>query len=130
MAAAVMAVFAILCHIAPDALVGVFSNDPAVIAVGAEYLRIVSWNYVASGLIFVASSMFQAMGNTLPSLVASGVRIALITTGALLLARSPGFQLHWIWYLSVASVLVQLVLSMSFLRAEFSRRLRWDPVGA
>jgi putative MATE family efflux protein len=130
MAAAVMALFAIVCHIAPDALVGVFSNDPAVIAVGAEYLRIVSWNYVASGLIFVASSMFQAMGNTLPSLVSSGVRIALTTTGAVLLARSPGFQLHWIWYLSVASVLVQLALSMWFLRGEFSRRLRWDPVGA
>ena len=130
MAAGVMVVFAILCHIAPDALVGVFSNDAAVITVGAEYLRIVSWNYVASGLIFVASSMFQAMGNTVPSLVASGVRVALITAGAVVLARSPGFQLNWLWYLSVASVLVQLALSMGFLRAEFSRRLRWDPVGA
>ena len=130
MAAGVMVVFSILCHMAPDALVGVFSNDAAVIAVGTEYLRIVSWNYVASGLIFVASSMFQAMGNTVPSLVASGVRVALVTTGAVLLARSPGFQLHWLWYLSVAAVLVQLALSMGFLRAEFSRRLRWDPVGA
>jgi putative MATE family efflux protein len=130
MAAAAMVVFAILCHIAPAALVGAFSNDPAVIAVGAEYLRIVSWNYVASGVIFVASSMFQAMGNTLPSLVASGVRMAIITVAAVLLARSPGFQLHWLWYLSVASVLVQLALSMWFLRGEFNRRLRWDPVGA
>ena len=49
----------------------VFSKDPAVIAVGDEYLRIVSWNFVASGVIFVASSMFQAMGNTMPSLIAS-----------------------------------------------------------
>lgn len=130
MAAAAMILFAILCHIAPAALVGVFSKDPAVIAVGAEYLRIVSWNYVASGLIFVASSMFQAMGNTLPSLVASGVRMAIITVAAVILSRSPGFQLVWLWYLSVASVLVQLALSMWFLRGEFNRRLRWDPVGA
>jgi putative MATE family efflux protein len=130
MAAAAMVVFAILCHIAPAALVGVFSNDPAVIAVGAEYLRIVSWNYVASGLIFVASSMFQAMGNTLPSLVASGVRMAIVTVAAVMLSRSPGFQLHWLWYLSVASVLVQLALAMWLLRGEFNRRLRWDPVGA
>ena len=129
MAVAAMVVFAIVCHIAPAALVGVFSNDPAVIAVGAEYLRIVSWNYVASGLIFVASSMFQAMGNTLPSLVASGVRMALVTVVAVVLARTPGFQLHWLWYLSVASVVVQLALSMLFLRGEFDRRLRWDPVG-
>ena len=85
---------------------------------------------MASGLIFVASSMFQAMGNTIPSLVASGVRTALVTIVALMLARMPGFQLRWIWYLSVATVVVQLSLSMWLLRQQFERRLRWDPVGA
>jgi Na+-driven multidrug efflux pump len=125
MAAGVMLLFVIVCHIAPEALVGVFSKDPAVIAVGAEYLRIISWNYVASGLIFVSSSMFQAMGNTLPSLVSSAVRMALVTILALTLARTPGFQLRWIWYASVGSVLVQLALSLWLLRREFRRRLRW-----
>ena len=130
MAAGAMVVFAVACQITPAALVRVFSNDPAVIAVGTEYLRIISWNFVASGLIFVASSMFQAMGNTIPALVASGVRIGLVTIVALILARMPGFQLRWIWYLSVGSVLVQLTLSMWLLRQQFDRRLRWDPVGA
>src|SRR5688572_32799741 len=78
MAVGVMVVFALASHIAPEALVGIFTTDSAVIAVGEEYLRIVSWNYVASGLVFVASSMFQAMGNTLPSLISSGVRVVLI----------------------------------------------------
>src|SRR5439155_26915751 len=64
MAGGIMLLFALLCHIAPAAMVGVFSKDSAVIAVGDEYLKIISWTYVASGLIFVASSMFQAMGNT------------------------------------------------------------------
>ena len=126
MAVGAMVLLAILCQLVPAALVAVFSKDPAVIAIGAEYLRIISWNFVASGLIFVASSMFQAMGNTLPSLVSSGVRIALISAIAPILARTPGFQLSWIWYLSVASVLVQLALSMWFLRGEFERRLSWD----
>jgi putative MATE family efflux protein len=130
MATGVMVVFAIVCHIAPAALVGVFSSDPAVIAIGEEYLRIVSWNYVASGLIFVASSMFQAMGNTLPSLVTSGARIAIVVIPAVILSRNPGFQLHWIWYLSVGAVVVQLVLSMLLLRREFGRRLVFQPVVA
>jgi Na+-driven multidrug efflux pump len=130
MAAAVMLLFAILCHVAPAALIGVFSKDPAVIAIGTEYLRIISWNYVASGLIFVASSMFQAMGNTMPSLLSSGARIALITVSALIAARMPGFQLVWIWYLSVATVFVQLTLSLLLLRREFDRRLKWEPVAA
>ena len=126
MAAGAMVLFALLCHLAPAAMVAAFSSDPAVIAVGAEYLRIISWNFVASGLIFVASSMFQAMGNTVPSLIASGARIGLLSIFAVLLARVPDFQLRWIWYLSVATVLVQLALAMWFLRHEFGRRLRWE----
>ena len=130
MASAVMLVFAVLCNIAPGALVAFFSSDPAVIAVGGDYLRIVSWNYIASGLIFVASSMFQAMGNTIPSLIASAARIALVAIPAFILARLPGFQLNWIWYLSVAAVIVQLTISMLFLRREFSRRLTFAVAGA
>jgi putative MATE family efflux protein len=130
MAAGAMLLFTIACHIAPGAMVAVFSKDPAVIDIGSEYLRIISWNFVASGLIFVASSTFQAMGNTVPSLVASGVRIGLFAVVAFFLARMPGFQLRWIWYLSVATVLVQLTIAMSFLRREFARRLRWEPAEA
>ena len=130
MASGVMVLFAIACHIAPASMVAVFSKDPAVIAVGSDYLRIISWNFVASGLIFVASSMFQAMGNTVPSLVASSVRIALLSVIAIFLARMPGFQLRWIWYLSVGTVLVQLAIAMWFLRHQFARRLRWEAVGA
>ncbi len=128
MATAMMVLFAIACNIAPAALVRVFAKDPAVIDVGAEYLRIVSWNFVASGLIFVASSMFQAMGNTIPSLVTSAVRIAILAIPAIALSRMPGFQLHWIWYLSVGAVVVQLTLSMLLLRREFGRRLSFQPV--
>jgi putative MATE family efflux protein len=123
MVSAVMVLLIIVCLSAPHALIGVFSKDPAVLAVGTEYLRIVSWNFVASGLIFVASSMFQAMGNTVPSLVASGTRILIVAVPSILLSRTAGFQLNWIWYLSVGAVFVQLVLSMLLLRREFNRRL-------
>jgi putative MATE family efflux protein len=123
MVSALMVLLILLCLSAPHALIGVFSKDPAVLAVGTEYLRIVSWNFVASGLIFVASSMFQAMGNTVPSLVASGTRILLVAVPAIILSRRADFQLNWIWYLSVGAVFIQLALSMLLLRREFTRRL-------
>jgi len=125
MVSAVMVLLIIICLLAPHALIGVFSKDPAVLAIGSEYLRIVSWNFIASGLIFVASSMFQAMGNTVPSLVASGVRILLVAGPAIVLSRTTGFQLNWIWYLSVGAVFIQLTLSMFLLRREFARRLKF-----
>jgi Na+-driven multidrug efflux pump len=125
MASAVMLAWAVVCSLAAAAFVGIFSKDPAVIAVGEEYLRIVAWTFVPSGLLFVASSMFQAMGNTVPSLVTSGTRILLVAIPSMLLSRRAGFQLDWVWYLSVASVLVQLALSMFLLRREFELRLRF-----
>jgi putative MATE family efflux protein len=129
-ATAGMMLFAALCHIAPAAMIRVFSSDPQVVEVGAEYLRIVSWNFVASGIVFVASSIFQAMGNTIPSLVASFVRILFVAVPAVILSRLPGFELRWIWYISVAAVTVQLVMQLLLLKREFRRRLVFDPMPA
>jgi len=101
-----------LAHVAPEAMVRVFSADPQVVGVGADYLRIASWNFVASGIVFISSSMFQAMGHTLPSLVTSFMRIVVVTILAFGLAPRPGFQLRWMWYLSVASVTLQAVTGL------------------
>lgn len=129
MAAGAMLLFAVACQAAPAALVGFFTHDVAVVRVGAEYLRIISWNYVASGIVFVSASMFQAMGNTLPSLASSAVRIVVVAIPVLVLARAPGFQLTTIWYLSVASVYIQLGVSLWLLRGEFAKRLTFEAAG-
>ena len=123
MAVAYQIFFIAVCQLAPVAMVRVFAKDPAVLAVGEEYLRVISWSYIASGLIFVSSSMFQAMGNTLPSLIASGTRMAVLAVPILVLARLSSFQLHWVWYLSLATAYLQLGLALFMLRREFARRL-------
>jgi putative MATE family efflux protein len=125
MAIGVMFLLALVCQFASAALIGVFSSDPQVIAVGEGYLRIVSWNFIASGVVFVGSSMFQALGNTIPALVASILRIIVVAVPAVVLSRMPGFQLHWLWYLTVTSVTLQMILSLLLLRREFQRRLNF-----
>lgn len=124
-AAGIMAVFALLCHIAPAAMIRFFSPDPQVVAVGDQYLRIVSWNFVASGVVFVTASMFQAMGNTVPSLITSCVRLVVVAVPAFMLSRLPGFDLRWIWYLTVVSVTLQLIMALLLLRREFRLRLNF-----
>ena len=123
MATAIMAVVALLCQVFGHALVGIFSNDPAVVAIGDEYLHIISWTFVASGWVFVASSMFQAIGNTLPSLAASVTRLLLVAIPVFVLAKRPDFRLQWIWYLSASAVVVQWAMSTALLRREFARKL-------
>ena len=123
MAGSFMLLVTILCHVAGRAMVAGFTGDPDVIAMGEDYLRIISWSLVPGGIVFVASSMFQAIGNTVPPLAASFLRLVAVVVPALMLAQRPGFALIWIWYLSVAAALLQLAVSLMLLRREFRRRL-------
>ena len=123
MAAVAMLVFAVICALLPEPLIGIFTDDARVIDIGSDYLRIVALTFIPSGIIFVASSMFQAMGNTLPSLISSGVRLTIVAIPVLLLERLPGFDLHWIWYIVAAAAFVQLAISLLFLRRELQQRL-------
>ncbi len=118
-----MVLMTILFQIAPQTLIGGFSRDPEVLAAGGEFLGIISWTLVASGMIATCSGLFQAMGNTVPPLIASAIRILLITILALWLAQRPSFELWQLWWMSVVTIYLHLGLSMALLRREFARRL-------
>ena len=123
-----MLVLAIALQVAAEPLIAIFTADRAAIAVGRDYLRIIAWNFVPSGLIFVSSSMFQAMGNALPSLVTSFARIVCVAVPTIWISTRPGFELRTVWYLSVASVGLQLALNLWLLRREFRTRLDFQPI--
>jgi putative MATE family efflux protein len=123
LSAAVMLVVTLLCHIAPASMIAAFNGDPAVIQFGVEYLQIISWNFLAAGVIFVSSSVFQGLGNTLPALASSAIRVILFAVPAIALSRHAGFAMRHVWYLSVASVFIQLGLNIWLLHAEFRRKL-------
>jgi steroid 5-alpha reductase family enzyme len=47
----------------------------------------------------------------------------LIAVPLFFLSRMPGFELEWIWWLSVAAVTLQMMMNLWLLRREFGRRL-------
>ena len=120
---ALMLVLTLLCQWRPDALIGVFTHEPAVVRMGAEFLSIISWNFVASALIFTCAGMLQAVGNTIPSLLSSASRLLTFVLPVSLLSVRPGFAIHDVWYLSVASTALQAGLSLWLMRRELDRRL-------
>jgi Na+-driven multidrug efflux pump len=123
MSVCITAMVTVICLFADEALIRFFSSDRDVIVVGAEYLRLIAWGTVASGIIFVNGSMFQAMGNTIPPLIASLTRILVVAIPAIVLSRMAGFELRWVWYLSVGATLMQLGMNLLLLRREFRIRL-------
>jgi putative MATE family efflux protein len=123
MSVGLMIAVTVLCQLQPRALVRPFTSDPAVIAVGSQYLRIISWNFAAIGVIFSCSGAFQAIGNTVPAMLSSASRVLSFVLPAWWWAQQQGFELTDVWYLSVFSVALQALLSLLMLRRQFRLRL-------
>jgi Na+-driven multidrug efflux pump len=68
--------------------------------------------------------MFQALGNTVPSLLSSASRLLTFILPVLWVAHRPGFELLDVWHLSVASTTLQALLSLWLLRSVMRQRLR------
>jgi Na+-driven multidrug efflux pump len=126
----IMLMLTLLCQWRPEWLVHGFTKDPQVVAVAAQFLHIISWNFVASGIIFTCSGMFQALGNTLPALLSSATRLVTFAIPAVWLSTRPGFELRHLWFLSVATVALQALASLWLLHREFRRRLIAAPAVA
>ena len=122
-AAVTMLTLGVGIYLAAPLLVRLFSSDPEVIHVGVDYLHVVTINFVASGITFVSASMFQGMGNTLPSLATSVLRMVVSIVPAVVLSYRPEFALTWIWWLTVVSTTLQMALNLVLLQREFRLKL-------
>jgi putative MATE family efflux protein len=118
-----MACLTALCQWRAELFVHFFSSDAEVMRIGALFLRTVSWNFVAQGLIFSCSNMFQGLGNTLPAVWSSTSRLITYAIPAVWMSQQPFFRLEYIWYWSIAATSLQALLSLLLLRVEYRRRL-------
>jgi putative MATE family efflux protein len=125
-ASVMMLTLALIVWLAPAAMIRFFSKDANVIAFGSDYLKIVSLNFVAAGVVFTTSSVFQGIGNTWPPLFSSMTRLALFVVPAILVARTPGFEIKHVWYLSVASQVLQMCINLLLLRRELRKKLKFE----
>jgi putative MATE family efflux protein len=119
-ASVVMVLLTALCQAKAAVLVSLFSRQDDVVVVGADYLRLISLTFLATGLIFACTSVFQGLGNTRPPFLSSVIRLFAFAVPVLLLGR---LTLREIWLISAGSIWVQAAANMWFLRREFRIRL-------
>ncbi|WP_157995149.1 MATE family efflux transporter [Peristeroidobacter soli] len=124
LSSAVMLTTTVLVLFRTPELVGLFGADARTAGGATLFLHVMSWTFVAQGLVYTCAFMFQGIGNTVPSLLSAITRFIVFAGPALWLARQPGFQIEQLWYLLAGSVLLQAVLSLLLLRMELRRRLQ------
>lgn len=118
----------VLLELIPSVLVGIFSSDPEVVATGAEIVQVFSISLVALAVNTSCFGVLSGLGNTIPTLISSAVRVALIIGPIGWVSTWPSFHPIWIWELSIAAQVVQTLLNLYFLRRVLDRRLQ--PIAA
>ena len=124
---AIMLMLTLVCQLRPSVFIAFFTNDQAVIATGAEFLQIISWNFVAMGIVFTCSGMFQAIGDTVPALLAGATRLVTFAIPAIWLSGQSWFELRHLWYASVATVALQAAVTWVMLSVKLKQKLGDEP---
>ena len=104
-ALAIMVLAVLLFQIIPDRLLGIFQASDEMLAIGIPALRTLSWSFLFGGFTIVLSSVFQALGRGIQSMMISIFRQLLIVLPlAYFLSLRGNLNLVW-WAFPVSDVL-------------------------
>ena len=102
-------------QLAPGALLALFDASENMLAIGIPALRTISLSFIFAGFCIICSSVFQALGNGVYSMLVSfGRQILVIIPVAFAFAKLFGLDMVW-WSIPIAE-LASLTLSIVFLK--------------
>ncbi len=122
-ATCIMIVGVALFEGAPEVLLGFFNPSEQMLEIGRTALRIIGTHFLIAGACIVCSSVFQALGQGVQSLIISLVRqLFVLLPAAWLLAQTGRLALVW-WAFPIAEV-ASLMLCAFFLRRVYVRDIK------
>ena len=123
LAIGIMFVGMLVFQIFPETLLSLFDASEHMLEIGVPALRTISLCFVFAGFCIVSSSVFQALGNGVYSLIMSIARqLVVILPVAYAFAKLIGLDAVWFSYpiAEIASVLVCIVLLKRILKLKVS----------
>ena len=115
MVAAVSAPAAIL-YVWPDLWFGIFTDDPAIHAVGQTYFHIIGLSYPFLAISMTLAFSFQGIGRATIPLGVMAIRVSLVVIGALLLTLHFGSGVDAVFALVAAAQALSAVLLLTAMR--------------
>ncbi|NLN47966.1 MAG: MATE family efflux transporter, partial [Clostridiales bacterium] len=119
----IMVIGFVMFQIFPAQLLSLYNATADMIAIGVPAFRIISISFLFAGFCIISGSVFQALGNGIPSMITSTSRqlIALIPL-ALLLSRIGG--LNAIWWAFPLSEILAVVITAFFLKYFYNNKIK------
>lgn len=114
-AVAIMIFGLLLFELFPAGLLGIFDASQEMLSIGCVALRIIASSFVFAGVAIICSTVFQAIGNPLHSLVMSVCRqLLVIVPVAWLLSLSGRLELVWLAF--PIAEFVSVAMSIFFMK--------------
>lgn len=110
-------------NLIPDKLLMLFNASDDMMEIGCNALRIISISYIFAGFCIVMSSVFQALGNGVYSLITSVARqLVVLLPAAYILAMTAG--LHAVWWSFPIAEIVSIALSILFMKKIYNEKIK------
>lgn len=122
-AVGIMLVGLTLFQLIPGTMLGLFDASENMLKIGIPALRIISLSFIFAGFCIIASSVFQALGNGVYSLIVSVARqLLVILPVAFIFAKL--FGLHMVWWAIPIAEIVSVILSALLLKRIYGLKIK------
>lgn len=118
----IMLLGTLLFNLIPTQLLGLFDASDEMSAIGTVALRVISLSFPLAGYSLVGCALFQAMGNSVHSLIVSAARqLVILLPAAYYLALASG--LDFVWYAFPIAELVSVIICIALTKYTFKKKL-------
>ena len=122
-AVSIMLVGVAIFQTVPATLLGLFEASDHMLAIGVPALRTISLSFIFAGFCIVSSSVFQALGNGVYSMIMSFARqIVVILPVAFIFAKL--FGLDAVWYSYPIAEIVSVVICVFMLKRIIDKKVK------
>ena len=122
-AVAIMAVGVVIFQVFPETLLGLFEASDNMLAIGIPALRTISLSFIFAGFCIISSSVFQALGNGVYSMLMSFARqIIVILPVAYIFAKR--FGLDAVWYAYPIAEVVSVAICIFLLKRIIDKKVK------
>lgn len=122
-AVGIMLIGLIVIQLIPETLLGFFSASPEMIEIGVPALRTISLCFIFAGFCIISSSVFQALGNGVLSMLVSFARqMVILLPAAYLLSKTGNVNMVWLSF-PIAEIM-SVVLCAVFLKYLYNKVIK------
>ena len=107
---AIVAVASLIVFISAPYIMGLFTDDPIIEEIGIGALRTLCFAYPFVGIAMPCGRIMQGLGQGLPVLVITALRVLLISAPLAYYFANNGYDIVWIWYSIAISIGVSAIV--------------------